>query len=252
MVFPVVIYGCDSWTIKKAECQRIDAFELWYQRRLLRVPWTARRSNQSILKGISPKYSLEGLMLKLKLQYSGHPMRRADSLEKTLIWERLRAGREEGNRWWDSWMVSPTQWTWVWIDSGSWWWTGWPGMLQFMGSQRVGHDWATELIILLQIRLSKSSKSLTSVRMKIPSPVTCHLGCFLTNISITSTWLCYCTSMFLGPVTHKDFQFSVFKNILFSKRKTTKFFLVLIFLDSTSLSKSSLGFLKMAAPLQTT
>ena len=97
-------------------------------------------------------------------------------------------------------------------------------------------------------RLSKGSKSLTSVRMKIPSPATCHLGCFLTNISITSTWLFYCTSMFLGPVTHKDFQFSVFKNILFSRRKTTKFFLVLIFLDSTSLSKSSLGFLKMAAP----
>ena len=83
MVFPVVMYGCESWTVKKAECRRIDAFELWCYRRLLRVPWTARRSNQSILKEISPRYSLEGLMLKLKLQYFGHLMRRVDSLEKT-------------------------------------------------------------------------------------------------------------------------------------------------------------------------
>ena len=85
MVFPVIMYGCESWTVKKAECQRIDAFELWCWRRLLRVPWTARRSNQSILKEISPEYSLEGLMLKLKLQYFGHLMRRVDSLEKTLM-----------------------------------------------------------------------------------------------------------------------------------------------------------------------
>ena len=85
MVFPVVMYGCESWTVKKAECQRIDAFELWCWRRLLRVPWSARRSNQSILKEISPGCSLEGLMLKLKLQYFGHLMRRADSLEKTLM-----------------------------------------------------------------------------------------------------------------------------------------------------------------------
>ena len=85
MVFPVVVYGCESWTIKKAECRRIDAFELWCSRRLLRVPWTERRSNQSILKEISPNYSLEGLMLKLKLQYFGHLMRRTDSFEKTLI-----------------------------------------------------------------------------------------------------------------------------------------------------------------------
>ena len=97
MVFPVVMYGCESWTIKKAERRRIDASELWCWRRLLRVPWTARRSNQSILKEISPGCSLEGLMLKLKLQYFGHLMRRADSLEKTLSWERLRAG-EGDNR----------------------------------------------------------------------------------------------------------------------------------------------------------
>ena len=92
MVFPVVMYGCESWTVKKAERQRIDAFELWCWRRLLRVPWTARRSNQSILKEISPGCSLEGLMLKLKLQYFGHLMRRADSFEKTLMLQRLKAG----------------------------------------------------------------------------------------------------------------------------------------------------------------
>ena len=93
MVFPIVTYGCASWTIKKAECQRIDAFELWYCRRLLRVPWTARRSNQSILKEISPEYSLEGLILKLKFQYFGHLMQRTDSMEKI-----LRLGQIEGRR----------------------------------------------------------------------------------------------------------------------------------------------------------
>ena len=145
MVFAVVVYGCKSWTIKKAECQRIDAFELWCWRRLLRVPWTARRSNQSTLKEISPEYSLEGMMLKLKLQYFDHLMRRADSFEKTLILERLKAGGEWENRGWGGWMASLTQWTWVWVDSRSWWWTGRPGVLWFMGSQRVGHDWVTEL-----------------------------------------------------------------------------------------------------------
>ena len=95
MVFPVVMYGCESWTIKKAKHQRIDAFELWCWRRLLRVLWTARRSNQSILKLISPEYSLEGLMLKLKCQYFGHLMRRPDSFETTLIWERLKAGKKK-------------------------------------------------------------------------------------------------------------------------------------------------------------
>ena len=104
MVFPVVMYGCESWTIKKAECRRIDAFELWCWRRLLRIPWTARRSNQCILKEISPGCSLEGLMLKLKLQYFGHLMQRADSLEKTLmlgmIEDRRRRGRQR-MRWLD-------------------------------------------------------------------------------------------------------------------------------------------------------
>ena len=144
MVFPVVMNACASWTIKKAEHQRIDAFELWCWRRLLRVPWTARRSNQSILKEMSPGCSLEGLMLKLKLQYFGHLMRRADSSEKPWCWERLRAG-EGDDRAWDGWMASATQWTWVWVDSGSWWWTGRPGVLWFMGLQKFGYVWVTEL-----------------------------------------------------------------------------------------------------------
>ena len=144
MVFPVVMYGCESWTIKKAERRRINAFEPWCWRRLLRVLWTARRSNQSILKEINPEYSLEGLMLKPKLQYLGYLMRRADSLEKTWCWERLKAGGGGDDRGWDDWMASPTQWTWVWTSSGRWWRTGKPGVLQSMGPQRVEHDWVTE------------------------------------------------------------------------------------------------------------
>ena len=139
MVFPIVMYGRESWTIKKAEHQRIDAFELWCWRSFLRVPWTARRSNQSILKEISPEYSLEGLMLKLKLQYFGHLMWRSDSSEKTLMLGKIEGRRRRGG------MASPTQWTGVWVDSGSWWWTGGPGVLLSMGSQRVRHDWAIEL-----------------------------------------------------------------------------------------------------------
>ena len=117
VVFPVVMYGCESWTIKKAEHQRIDAFELWCWRRLLRVPWTARRSNQSILKEISPEHSLGGLMLKLKLQYFGHLMWRSDSLEKTLILGKTEGRREGDDRGWDSWMASLTWWIWVWASS---------------------------------------------------------------------------------------------------------------------------------------
>ena len=145
MVFPVVMYGCESWTVKKAECRRIDAFELWCWRRLLRVHWTARRSNQSILKEISPEYSLEGLMVKLKLQYAGHLMWRNDSSEKTLRLGKIEDRRRGGNRGWDCWMATLTQWTWVLVNSGSCWWTGRPGMLQSMGLQRVRHDWETEL-----------------------------------------------------------------------------------------------------------
>ena len=127
----------------EAECWKIDAFELWCWRRLLRVPWTAGRSNQSILKEISPEYSLEGLKLKLKLQYFGHLMQRADSFEKTLMLGKIEGRRRRGWQRMRGWMASLTQWTWV--NSRSWWWTGRPGMLQFMESQRVGHDWATEL-----------------------------------------------------------------------------------------------------------
>ena len=145
MVFPVVMYGCESWTIKKAEHQRIDAFEVWCWRRLLRVPWTARRSNQSILMEISPGCSLEGLMLRLKLQYFGHFMRRVDSLEKTLMLGRIEGRRRKGRQRM-RWLYGIIDWwTWVWVNSRSWWWTGRPGGLRFMGSQRVGHDWETEL-----------------------------------------------------------------------------------------------------------
>ena len=113
MVFPVVMYGCESWTIKKAEYQRIDAFELWCWRRLLRVPWTARRSNQSILKEIGPEYSLEGLMLKLKLQHFGHWCEDLTPWKRPWSWETLKARGKGDDRGWDGWIASPTRWTWI-------------------------------------------------------------------------------------------------------------------------------------------
>ena len=118
-VFPVAMYGCESWTIKKTERWRIDTFDPWCWRRLLRVPWTARRSNQSILKEISHEYSLEGQMLKLKLHYFGHLIQWIDSFEKTLMLRKIEGRRRGDDRGWDGWMVSPTQWTWVWVISGS-------------------------------------------------------------------------------------------------------------------------------------
>ena len=138
LVFPVVMYRCESWTIKKAEHWSIDAFELWCWKRLLRFSWTARRSNQSILKEINSEYSLEVQMLKLKLQYFGHLMWIANSLEKTLMLgkiERRRRGQQM-MRWLD--------WTWVWARSGRWWRTEKPDVLLSMRSQRDGHDWATK------------------------------------------------------------------------------------------------------------
>ena len=147
-------YGFSSshvgMAIKKAEGWRIVVFELWCWRRLLRVPWTARRSNQSIGKEISPEYSLEGLMLTLKLQYFGHWMGRTASLEKTPMLGKAEGRRRRDDRGWDGWMASPMRWTWVWAGSGSWWRDRevWRAAVHGV-SQRVGHDWATELNILL-------------------------------------------------------------------------------------------------------
>ena len=139
------MYGCVSWTIKKVEHLRIDAFKLWCWRRLLRVPLTSIRSNQSILKEISRGGSLERLMLKLKLQYFGHLMWRADPFEKTLILGKMEGRQRRGRqwmRWWDGITASIDI---SLVDSGSWWWTARPGMLKSMGSQRVRRDWATNL-----------------------------------------------------------------------------------------------------------
>ena len=119
-VFPVVMYGCEIWTVKKAECRRIDAFELWCWRRLLRVPWTAKRSNQSILK-ISPGFSLEGLMLRLKFHTLATWCEEVTPWKRPWCWERLRAGGERDDKGWDDWMVLPTQWIWVWARSRSRW-----------------------------------------------------------------------------------------------------------------------------------
>ena len=144
MAFPVVMYGCESWTVKKAEHQKNWCFWTVVLKKTLESPWTVRRSNQSILKEINPGFSLEGLMLKLKLQYFGHLMQSVDSLEKPWCWEGLGVGEEGDNRGWDAWLASPTRWTWVCVNSWSWWWTGRPVVLQFLGLQRVRHGLATE------------------------------------------------------------------------------------------------------------
>ena len=146
MVFPVVMHGCESWTIKKAEHRRIDAYELWCWRRLLRVPWTARRST-------SPSWTRSVLNVHWKdwcWSWNSNTLatwcQELTHLKRPCWCEILKAGAEGDDRGWNGWMASPTQWTWVWVNSGSWWWTGRPGVLQFMGSQRVGHNWATHLI----------------------------------------------------------------------------------------------------------
>ena len=146
MLFPVVMYGCESWTMKKAECQKIEAFELWYCRRLLRVPWIARRSNQSILKEIK-SWVFTGrtdALAETPILWPPHA-KELTHWKRPWCWEGLGAGGEGDDKGWDGWMASPTWWAWVWINSRSWWWTGRPGVLGFMGLQRVGHDRATEL-----------------------------------------------------------------------------------------------------------
>ena len=152
MVFPVVMYGCESWTIKKAECRRINTFELWCWRRFLRVPWTARKSNQSILKEISPEYHWKDGCWSWNSNTLATWCEELTHLKRPWCWERLKAG-ERDDREWDGItdstnendMASQTQWTWVWVNSGSWRWTGRPGMLQSMGLKRVGHNWVSEL-----------------------------------------------------------------------------------------------------------
>ena len=131
--------------MQKAERWRIDAFELWYWRRCLRSPWTSRRSNLSILKEITPEYTLCSLMLKLKLQYLATWCKELTPWKRPWCWERLKAGGEGDNRGWDGCLASPTRCTRVWVNPLSWWWTGRPGMLRFTGSQRVRHDWVIEL-----------------------------------------------------------------------------------------------------------
>ena len=144
MVSPVVMYGCETWTTKKAERQRIDALELWCWRILLRVPWTARRSNQSVLKeiilGVYWKDWCWSWNSNTLVTWCEEPTH----LKRPWCWERLKVGGEGDHRGWDGWMASPTQWMWVWVNSRSWWWTGKPGVLQSMGLQRVGHDRVTE------------------------------------------------------------------------------------------------------------
>ena len=145
MVFPIVTYGCETWAVRKAELRRIDAFELCVGEDSRRIPWTAGRFSLSILKEVSPEYSLERLMLKLKLNILATWWEEPTHWKRPWCWERLKAGGEGDDRGWDGWMASLTRWTWVWVGSGSWWWRGKPGVLQSMGSQ-IRHNWVTELM----------------------------------------------------------------------------------------------------------
>ena len=156
MVFPVVMYGCKSWTIKKASTEELMLFELWCWRRLSRVPWTPRRSNQSIyflwIQLIQRKSVLNIHWKDWCWSWNFNTLatwcKELTHLKRPWCWERLKLGGEGDSSGWDDWMASPTQWTWVWVISGNWWWTERPGVLQSMGSQRFGHNWATELMEL--------------------------------------------------------------------------------------------------------
>ena len=210
MVFPVVLYWCESWTVKKAECWRIDAFELWCWRRLLRVPWTARRSNQSILKEINPGISLERMMLKLKLQYFGHLMQRVDSGKDP------DAGRDWGQE------KGTTEdemagWMWVWVNSGRWWWTGRPGVLWFMGSQRVGHDWATELSWTEKLALSGSS-CYTHHYLYLEGIA--HLGHITFTSKAKSVLKLWQTNRTISPTSKLRYFHSIISPVLLIKSKT--------------------------------
>jgi len=145
VVFPVVMYGCESWTMKKGEHRRIHAFELWCWRRLLRVPRIARKSNQSILKEISHNIHWKDWCWSWNSNTLATWCEELTHLKRPWCWERLKAGREGDNRGWDGWMASPARWIWVWASFRSWWWTGKPGLLQSVGSQRIRHEWVTEL-----------------------------------------------------------------------------------------------------------
>ena len=142
IVFPVVMYGCESWTIKKSECRRIDAFELWCW---TESPLDCRKIQPVHSKGNQSWVFIERSDVEAETPYFGRLMQRTDSFEKTLMLGWMESVRRRGDRGWDGWMASLIQWRWVWVNSGSWWWTGRPGVLQSMRSQRVGHDWVTEL-----------------------------------------------------------------------------------------------------------
>ena len=149
MIFPVVMYGCEHWTAKKSECWRTDAFKFLCWRRFLRVPWTARKSNHWILKEIIPEYSWKNWCWSCNSNTLATWCKELTHCKWPWCWERLKAGREGDDSGWDGWMLLPTGWTWCWASSGSWWWTGKPGMVQCMGLQRVRHDWATEMKAVL-------------------------------------------------------------------------------------------------------
>ena len=170
MVFPVAMYGCESWTIKKTECQRTNVFHLWCRTRLLRIPYTGRRSNQLILKEINAEYSLEGLMLSWCSNTLATWCKKPTHWKSPWSWERLRAGGEGDDRGRDDWMASSTQRTWVWANSGRQWRTGKPRMVQSMGSQRIGHDWETEqqqIVNILYERMTTKQLNLSVFNLTV-------------------------------------------------------------------------------------